>query len=51
MIFERSFDNLSQKDIELLNSYFDGYDYQSSSHTLVANYISVSYTHLTLPTN
>ena len=39
MIFERSFDNLSQKDIELLNSYFDGYDYQSSSHTLVANYI------------
>lgn len=39
MIFERNFDNLTKEDTDLLNSYFDGYDYQSSSHTLLANYI------------
>ncbi len=39
MIFERTFDDLSEEDVRLLNSYFDGYDYQSSGHTLIANYI------------
>lgn len=39
MIFENDFNNLSEKETELLNSYFDGYDYQSSGHTLIANYI------------
>ncbi len=39
MIFERNFDNLSEDDEALLNSYFDGYDYKSSSHTLKANYM------------
>lgn len=39
MIFERDFNNLTEEDIALLNSYFDGYDYQSSAHTLIANYI------------
>lgn len=39
MIFENRFDNLTEEQTELLNSYFDGYDYQSSSHTLKANYI------------
>ena len=39
MIFERTFDNLTEEDIALLNQYFDGFDYQSSSHTFLANYI------------
>ena len=39
MIFERNFDNLSQEEVALLNEYFHGYDYQSSSHTFLANYI------------
>lgn len=39
MIFERDFNNLKEEDITLLNSYFDGYDYQSSTHTFIANYI------------
>lgn len=39
MIFERTFDNLSEAEIDLLNEYFDGYDYQSSGHTFIANYI------------
>ncbi len=39
MIFDRDFNNLTSEDIELLNSYFDGYDYQSSGHTFIANYI------------
>lgn len=39
MIFENDFNNLTEKEINLLNSYFDGYDYQSSSHTFIANYI------------
>ncbi|MCI8608933.1 MAG: DUF2156 domain-containing protein [Firmicutes bacterium] len=39
MIFERDFNNLSEKDINLLNEYFDGCDYQSSSYTYIANYI------------
>lgn len=39
MIFERTFDNLSEEEINLLNEYFDGYDYQSSGHTFIANYI------------
>lgn len=39
MIFENDFNNLTEKDIDLLNSFFDGYDYQSSSHTFIANYI------------
>ena len=39
MIFERTFDNLSEEDINLLNSYFDGYDYKSSGHTFIANYM------------
>ena len=39
MIFENTFDNLTKEQIDLLNTYFDGYDYQSSSHTYIANYI------------
>ena len=39
MILENDFNNLTEKDIELLNSYFDGFDYQSSGHTFLANYI------------
>ena len=39
MIFERSFDNLSQEDLALLNSYFDSCDYRSSGYTLRANYM------------
>ncbi len=37
MIFKNNFSNLTEK--ELLISYFDGFDYQSSSHTFIANYI------------
>lgn len=39
MIFENTFENLTQEQTELLNAYFDGYDYESSGHTLTANYI------------
>ena len=39
MIFKNNFSDLTEKDIELLTSYFDGFDYQSSSHTFIANYI------------
>ena len=39
MIFENTFENLTKEQIDLLNTYFDGYDYQSSSHTYIANYI------------
>lgn len=39
MIFERDFNNLTEQDIKLLNSYFDGYEYESSTHTFLANYI------------
>ena len=39
MVLANDFDNLTDKDIELLNTYFDGFDYQSSSHTFLANYI------------
>ena len=39
MIFEKTFDNLAESDEKLLREYFDGYDYQSSSHTFLANYI------------
>ncbi len=39
MIFDNDFNDLSDGEIELLNSYFDGYDYQSSSYTYMANYI------------
>lgn len=39
MIFNRDFNNLNEKDVILLNSYFDGYDYQSSTHTFISNYI------------
>ncbi len=39
MIFERDFNNLTEEDVDLLNSYFDGYDYQSSGHTFIANYM------------
>lgn len=39
MIFKNSFDNLSDDEIKLITEYFDGYDYKSSSHTFLANYI------------
>lgn len=39
MIFKNDFNNLKEEEIELLNSYFDGFDYQSSGHTFLANYI------------
>ena len=39
MIFERHFNDLTEKDVELLNSYFDGYEYESSAHTFISNYI------------
>ena len=39
MIFERNFDNLTADDVALLNEYFHGYNYHSSSHTFLANFI------------
>ena len=39
MIFENDFQDLTEEDKNLLNAYFDGYDYQGSSYTLLANYI------------
>ena len=39
MIFKNKFDNLDKDQIDLLNSYFDGYDYNSSSYTYLANYM------------
>ena len=39
MIFERDFRELTEEDAALLDAYFDGYDYQASSHTFIANYI------------
>lgn len=39
MIFERDFNHLTNEEVTLLDSYFDGYDYQASSYTLIANYI------------
>lgn len=39
MIFKNDFNNLTEEETKLLNSYFDGYDYQSSGHTFLANYI------------
>lgn len=39
MIFERDFRDLTEEDVALLDAYFDGYDYQASSHTFIANYI------------
>ncbi len=39
MIFKNSFDNLSEEEIKEVSSYFDGYDYKSSGHTFLANYI------------
>ena len=47
MIFERNFDNLTEEDVQLLDSYFDGYDYNSSGHTFVANYIWRNTHHIT----
>lgn len=39
MIFKNNFNNLNEENIRFLNSYFDSFDYQSSSHTFIANYI------------
>ena len=39
MIFKNTFDNLNKEDLDLLNSYFDGYDYMSSGCTFISNYI------------
>lgn len=39
MYFKNTFDNLDEEEIDLLTSYFDGYDYDSSAHTFLANYI------------
>ena len=39
MIFKNRFDNLDKDQIDLLNSYFDGFDYNSSSYTYIANYM------------
>ena len=39
MIFKKTFNNLTEADEKLLKEYFDGYDYQSSGHTFLANYI------------
>jgi len=39
MIFKNNFDNLTDEEIDLLDSYFNGYNYESSAHTLLANYI------------
>lgn len=47
MVFERNFDNLTEEDVQLLDSYFDGYDYNSSGHTFVANYIWRNTHHIT----
>ena len=37
MIFEHSFEDLTSEQIALLNTYFDGYDYQSSAYTYLAH--------------
>ncbi|MBQ9961471.1 MAG: DUF2156 domain-containing protein [Firmicutes bacterium] len=39
MIFKRDFNNLTEEEVSLLTSYFEGYDYNSSGHTFIANYI------------
>lgn len=39
MSLERNFENLTEEDVKLIHSYFNGYDYKSSSHTFLANYI------------
>ncbi|MBR5316001.1 MAG: DUF2156 domain-containing protein, partial [Firmicutes bacterium] len=39
MIFKRDFNNLTEDEVSLLKSYFTGYDYNSSGHTYIANYI------------
>lgn len=39
MIFEKNFDDLTEQDRKLLDEYFNGYDYQSSSHTFIASYM------------
>lgn len=39
MIFKRDFNNLTEEEISLLTSYFEGYEYNSSGHTFIANYI------------
>lgn len=39
MYFTNTFDNLSKENIDLLNTYFDSYPYESSAHTYLANYM------------
>lgn len=39
MIFANDFNTLTQEEIRLLDDYFNGYDYESSSYSLIANYI------------
>ena len=38
-IFKNNFDNLSEDDRALLDSYFTGYPYKGAGYTLVANYV------------
>ena len=38
-IFKNNFDNLSEDDKALLDSYFTGYPYKGAGYTLVANYV------------
>ena len=47
MIFKRDFNNLTEDEISLLTSYFEGYDYNSSGHTFIANYIWRNTHHIT----
>ncbi len=39
MIFENTFDNLTEAQITMLDEYFDSYDYDIAGHTLPANYM------------
>jgi len=39
MLFKNTFDDLDAADIVMLDDYFDGFDYDSASHTYLANYI------------
>ncbi len=38
-IFKHSFDNPTDEEVEILESYFRGYDYRGAGYTYIANYI------------
>lgn len=38
-IFKHCFEELTEEDVDLLKSYFDGFDYRGAGYTFLANYI------------